>query len=134
MVVKEEHSEEAERAFANTNVNITTQGKRNLDAVVDSLDFRDEFVEKKVKIWWNEIELLSKVAQSHPHAAFAAYVHGQATKWTYISQTTPDISHLLEPLEQLIRENSYQPLLDVHLSLKLNAPLRHFHQEWVHWG
>ena len=48
--------------------------------------------------------MLSQVALSHPHAAFAAYIHGQASKWSYISRTIPGIGHLLEPLEQVIQE------------------------------
>ena len=62
LVVKEEHAEKAERAFAGTSVNITTHGKRHLGAVVGSLDFRNKIVEKKVKTWCNETEMLSKVA------------------------------------------------------------------------
>ena len=104
LVVKEEYAEEAERAFAYTSVSITTQGKRHLGAAVGSMTFRDEFVSGKVKSWCKEAELLSQVALSHPHAAFAAYIHGQASKWTYISRTIPGIGHLLEPLEQVIQE------------------------------
>ena len=104
LVVKEEYAEEAERAFADTSVNITTQGKRHLGAAIGSMAFRDEFVSEKVKRWCKEVELLSQVALSHPHAAFAAYIHGQASKWAYISRTIPGIGHLLEPLEQVIQE------------------------------
>ena len=104
LVVKEEYAEEAERAFADTSVSITTQGKRHLGAAVGSMAFRDEFVSGKVKSWCKEVELLSQAALSHPHAAFAAYIHGQASKWTYISRTIPGIGHLLEPLEQVIQE------------------------------
>jgi hypothetical protein len=104
LVVKGEYVHIAEQAFADTEVNITTQGKRHLGAAVGSTDFRDEFVSRKVKQWCDEIELLSNVALSQPHAAFAAYVHGQASKWSYISRTIPDIGHLLEPLDKVIQE------------------------------
>ena len=60
-----------------TSVSITMHGKRHLDAAVGSMAFRDEFVSGKVKSWCKKVELLSQIALSHPHAAFAAYVHGQ---------------------------------------------------------
>ena len=47
---------------------------------------------------------MSRVALNQPHVAFAAYVHGQASKWTYISRTISGIGHLLKPLEQAIQE------------------------------
>ena len=100
-MVKEECAEKAERACAGTSVNITTHGKRHLGATVGSVAFRDKFVSGKVKGWCEELELLSQVAQSHPHAA---YVHWQASKWSFISRTIPGIGRLLEPLEQVIQE------------------------------
>ena len=78
--MKEEHAKEAVRAFANICFTITTHGKRHLGASVGSEAFRNEFVSAKVKGWCKEIELLSQVSLSHPHAAFAAYVHGQTSK------------------------------------------------------
>ena len=80
------------------------KGTYTVGAAIGSEAFRNEFVYGKVKSWCKEIDLLSQVALSHPHAAFAAYVHGQTSKWTYISRTIPGISHLLEPLEQAIQE------------------------------
>ena len=106
LVVKKEYTKVAERAFADTSVSITTHGKRHLHvgAAVCSEAFRNEFASRKLKSWCKEIVRLSQVALSHPHAAFAAYVHGQTSKWTYISRTIPGISHLLEPLEQDTQE------------------------------
>ena len=57
-VVKEEYAKEAERAFANTSVSITTHGKRHLGATVSSKAFKNEFVSAKVKTWCKEIDLL----------------------------------------------------------------------------
>ena len=102
LVVKEEYAEKAVKAFANTNISITAHGKGHLGTAVGSVDFRDEFVSGKVQEWCKDILLLSEVALSQPHAAFAAYVHGQASKWSYISRTIPEIGHLLQPLEQVI--------------------------------
>ena len=50
-----------------------------------------------------EINVLSDVALSQPHAALAAFTHGMIHKFTYLCRTTPDIDQLLSPLENLIR-------------------------------
>ena len=50
-----------------------------------------------------EINVLSDVALSLPHAALAAFTHGMIHKFTYLCRTTPDIDQLLSPLENLIR-------------------------------
>ena len=86
LVVKEEYAEEAERAFADTSVSIATHGKRHLGAAVGSMAFRDKLVCGKMKSWYTE---MSRVALRHPNAAFAAYIHGLASKWSYISRTIP---------------------------------------------
>jgi hypothetical protein len=54
--------------------------------------------------------MLSNIANVHPHAVYAAYIHGFMSRWTYIARTTPHISHLFEPLEQHIR-SSFIPII-----------------------
>ena len=46
-----------------------------------------------------EIERLAEIADSQPHAAYGAITHGLSSKWSYLSRTTPNINHLLEPIE-----------------------------------
>ena len=46
---------------------------------------------------------MAKVATSQPHATFAAFIHGNVHKFTYLSRTTPIQDHLLQPLEDVIR-------------------------------
>ena len=45
----------------------------------------------KVEEWKEEIEKLSSVAGSQPHAAYAAFVRGTKHKWSYISRTVPKL-------------------------------------------
>ena len=61
------------------------------------------FVSKKVNEWKEEIEKLTTVVWSQPHAAYAVYTHGTKHKWTYICRTVPNCSHLLQPLENVIQ-------------------------------
>ena len=40
---------------------------------------------------------------NQPHAAYAAFTHGLAGKWMFLSRTVFGIGHLLTPLEVTIR-------------------------------
>ena len=51
--------------------------------------------------WANKLRLLSTIATSQPHAAFAAFTHGMSMKWS--SRTVPDIGCNLQVLEDIIR-------------------------------
>ena len=65
--------------------------------------FVHEFVNGKVQQWVEEIKHLSLIAQTQPHAAFSAFVHGLSSKWTYLSRTIANIEELVQPLEDAIR-------------------------------
>jgi len=40
--------------------------------------FVRQYVKRKVEYWVNEVEKLSKIAETQPHAAYAAFTHGLA--------------------------------------------------------
>ena len=81
---------------------ITTDGKPHLGAPIGSPDFRKQFVDQKVQEWCNEVRVLSLIAHSKPHAAYAAFTHGMISKWTFLLRTIPDIQENLQPLENTI--------------------------------
>ena len=51
-------------------------------------------------------------AKSQPHAAYSALVHGLSSKWSYLSRVTPNISHLLIPLDFALRTELLPALTD----------------------
>lgn len=104
LVVKDNQLEKAKKAFAGTNVNITTEGKRHLGAVIGSSEFKDLYVREKVKTWTGEVIQLAKIATTQPHAAYAGFTHGLSSRWTYVQRTIPDIKHLFQPLEDAIHQ------------------------------
>ena len=112
LYVKAAHIEEARRLFDNTGIKITTVGTRHLGSALGSDDFIQEFVRAKVEKWTSELERLSKIAQSEPHAAYCAYTHGFAAQWSYICRAIPNIGTLMEPLERVIRCKFLPALLD----------------------
>ena len=64
----QKQADEAERLFGQE-VNITTEGKRHLGAVIGFQEYKDQYCDKKVQRWKREIELLAEIAKSQPHAA-----------------------------------------------------------------
>ena len=103
LVTKDNLLSSAFDIFGNSSVNITTDGRPVLGSPVGKPEYITEFVSQKVKQWVGEIERLAEIADSQPHAAYGAITQGVASKWSYLSRTTPDINHLLEPIENAIR-------------------------------
>ena len=105
LVTKQRHFDEASNMFAGSGVNVTLDGRPYLGAVIGSQEYVEEYVSSKVREWSSSINILSDIAKSQPHAAFSALTHGLLSKWTYLSHVVPDISHLLVPLDDVLRTN-----------------------------
>ena len=103
LVTKDGSLSTASQIFGDSEVNITTEGRPVLGSPIGKQEFISDFVTGKVTHWIAEIEKLSEIADSQPHAAYGAITHGLASKWAYLSRTTPDIDQLLLPLENSIR-------------------------------
>ena len=111
-------------------VNVTTEGKRHLGAAIGSHSFTEEYVSRKVQVWSEEVQRLAHVAVSQPHAAYAAFTHGLASRWTYLLRTIPDVQDLLFPLENAIQQHlipaltGLPPCSELERDL-LALPMRH---------
>ena len=105
LVVKIEHVARAREMFADTGINITTEGKRHLGAAIGSRSYTEEYVACKVEKWSEEIKKLAHISQTQPHAAYSAYTQGLSSSWSYLSRTIPDIADLLKPLKETIQQH-----------------------------
>ena len=74
-------SMEQKGIFENTNVQISTNAQRHLGAAIGTQEFIEVYAAQKVGKWLNEIKSLTAIARTHPHAAYAAYVHGVIGRW-----------------------------------------------------
>ena len=90
LITKQQYLQTAKEAFKGTLVNITTEGRSHLGAALGTREYIEQYVNKKVTEWCSELEKLTSIAETQPHAAYAA-THGLASKWNYISHTTPNI-------------------------------------------
>ena len=104
LIVKEEHIEQATHLFEGTGIQITKEGQRHLGAALGTQTFIERYVTEKVHEWSKEVNKLAEIATSQPHAVYTALTHGLQSKWTYLTQTVPNISDLLEPLEYALHQ------------------------------
>ena len=92
----------SQTAFKKSGVSITSEGRKHLGAAIGTEAFRRSYVAKKVDGWTQEVMKLTHIAESQPHAAYAAYTHGLSFKWNYLSRTIPDTAELFIPLEKAV--------------------------------
>ena len=103
LVVKPHLHDQALSLFHNTGLQISVNGCPYLGAAIGQKCFIDDLVSTKVSVWVKEIETLSNIAQTQPHAAYSGLIHGVLSKWAYLQRTIPDVSHLFQPLEDALR-------------------------------
>ena len=103
LVVKQNRYEEAVNVFEDTGVHITTNGKRYLGSPIGTSSFKDEYAQIKIDEWKKELQNLVEVAATQPQAAYSALIVSIQSKWAYLARTTENISHLLQPIEYVLR-------------------------------
>ena len=96
--------EYAREIFADTEINIGTEGERHLGAAIGSPEFKEIYVRKKVENWVRDTEQLAEIAKDEPQIAFSAFTKALCMRWCFVQRTVSGISHLFQPLEDCIRE------------------------------
>jgi ApbE superfamily uncharacterized protein (UPF0280 family) len=76
LITKPEREEIIREIFKETEINITTEGKRHLGAVAGSRSYLNEYVNEKVEEWVIEIINLADFATTQPQASYAVYTFG----------------------------------------------------------
>ena len=83
-------------------VNITTEGRRDLGAVVRSQEFKDQYCREKVLGWKGELEALYKRARSQPHAVYTVFTKGYKSKFTDFMHTIESFEDYINPIQEAI--------------------------------
>ena len=92
----------ATELFKNHDIKLSTEGQSFLGAVIGSSSFKEKYANNKVSVWCNELERLSSIAKSQPHAAYSTFVHEYKHKFTYFMRTIPNAAHLFRSVEDII--------------------------------
>ena len=85
-------------------VRITTEGQRDLGAVIGSQEYKDRYCSGKVRGWKENIELLAEIAKSQPHAAYIAFTRGYKSKFVYFMRTIDSFEDYVEFLDETIND------------------------------
>ena len=130
LITKSEQYNNAIKLFNDTDIIVTDSGHRYLGGALGSDSFLETFTEAKIAQWVSDVEQLSAFAKSQPHAAFAAFYHGLRHRWTYLTRVLPVSTHLLQPLETVLRQTflpavTGQPACSDHTYQLLSLPPRH---------
>ena len=91
----------AKKAFGDE-VNITLEGGLPFGAVIRSKEFNDHYCQEKVDKWLREMESLTEISKSQPHAAYVAFTKGVKSKFTYYLCTIESFEEYVDPIEEVI--------------------------------
>ena len=106
LVAKEGFQTVGSSTFDQTGVNITPDGRPHLGVAIGSPSYVENYVRSIVSSWCSLVSNLADFATIQPHAAYSALNHGLSSKWTYLCQTTPSISHLMKPRDEILPVHS----------------------------
>ena len=98
LIVKSQELAEEARQIFGKEVNITTEGKRHLGAVIGSKDYKDEYCRDKVQRWRQDIIFLAEIAKSQPHAVYIALTKAYKFKFTYFVRTIEAFEDYTDPI------------------------------------
>ncbi len=102
--------------FQGSGLEIVSDGRRHLGAVIGSEQFRTTYVTEKVSKWVEDITELSKIAAEDPQAVLSAYTKGICHRWTFIQRTIADTGNLFIPLENSIRDSLIPAIIGRNIS------------------
>jgi len=99
LIVKPQYLRKAKSLFHGIGVVITDAGKHHLGLALGTDGFVKRYVQDKVSLWVGEMEKLSEIAVTQPHAAYAALTHVFLHCWSYIVRTVPMSAELFYLLD-----------------------------------
>ena len=84
---------------------MVTDGVRYLGSAIGTEDFVSSYIKEKVQEWQLELQLLTSVASTEPHAAYAAPTHGLQGRWTYLLCTLEFPAFQLDALDATVTQH-----------------------------
>ena len=101
MIVKNDFYDIANTTFKSTKINVTSNGKRHLRAVIGSISYKEDYMNEKIN-HWIKVKLLSEIAKIEPQCALSCFISGYKHKLNYYMRTVPNISNLLRHINDII--------------------------------
>ena len=102
LIVKKSSLEKAKQMFSGTSIQITSEGRKHLGAIIGSDGFRDLYMDEKIAGWIEEIRTLSKIAQYAPQQAYTCFTAGYKHKLNYCMRTIGNIGPALKKVDDAV--------------------------------
>jgi hypothetical protein len=94
----------ANEIFGQTGITIDVDGERHLGAAIGNRNFKEKYIKKKVDRWIEDVKQLTKIAKEEPQIAHSAFTKALCMRWSFAQRTIAEISHMFQPLEEVICE------------------------------
>ena len=101
------------KMFSDTALNVIADGRPHLGAPIGTAEFMERFIVDKVDNWISEVNTLSSIAMSQPHAAYSCFTHGFISRWLHVAHTVPGTFSCFLKLEEALT-NKFIPALTDH--------------------
>jgi hypothetical protein len=111
LIVKKEKEGAAKDLFKDSKVKITKDGHRDLGAFIGSKLAISDFFAEKIESWTRQIDLLTDIAKTQPHATHTVYIHGLRSKWVFLQRVMAVIGTELDSVEKAINEKLIPAIL-----------------------
>ena len=103
----------SEILFSSSGVIIDTDGNRHFGGVVESSEYCDSFMTRRVESWARDLVSLADMASTMPQAAYTVFTKGYSSKWLYHLRCSPCSPALLAPVDIAIDTSLIPSLLGV---------------------
>jgi len=110
LITKAKFESTAKAIFKDSQVNVTTEGKRHLGATIGTDGFKKSYVREKVYELTEQLKTLSKIALIEPQAAYTCFISGFRHKLTYMMRTIPNIADELTLFDSVV-DNEFIPAI-----------------------
>ena len=89
-----------------------------LGGFIGNAEGANDYVNDLVTNWIHQIKMLSTIAKSEPHAAYAGFVTGFQHKLNYFMRVIPNLCNLLTLLDEVLDTEFIPALTDGHICSK----------------
>jgi len=93
----------------------------------------DEVIVAKADYWISEVDTLSSIATTQPHADYTCFTHGLFSRWLYLLYTVLNTSSSFQPLERTLLTKFIPGLTGLDPPAALQRSLFAFQQCLVVW-
>ena len=90
--------------FSETGLSLSATGVRYVEASLVNEDYREALISKSVSTWMSKVNNLRHMALTQPHVVLSPLGMGLSCKWTCFTRTVAEVSLLLAPTEQALRD------------------------------